>query len=139
MSPQHIELIERSWQQLQPYANDIAPLFYSKVFSLDPRIKLLFRGAMHVQEQKLIAMLTNVIEQLHHIDDLKESIAVLGQRHRNYGVVDEHYDTVGEALLWTLEHYLGDTYTPAIKEAWTTLFVHLATTMKASPLAAARG
>ena len=32
----------------------------------------------------------------------------LARRHLGYGVKDEHYDKVGEALLWTLEKGLGD-------------------------------
>jgi hemoglobin-like flavoprotein len=45
-------------------------------------------------------------------------------------VAEEHYDTVGAALLWTLEKGLGSAFTPEAKEAWTTVYGLLATTMK---------
>jgi hemoglobin-like flavoprotein len=54
----------------------------------------------------------------------------LGRRHVGYGVKDEHYATVGTALLWTLEKGLGDAFTTEVKEAWTTVYTLLATTMK---------
>jgi hypothetical protein len=34
------------------------------------------------------------------------------RRHVSYGVKDEHYDTVGKALLDTLAHAFGDDFTP---------------------------
>jgi hemoglobin-like flavoprotein len=54
----------------------------------------------------------------------------LGSRHTSYGVKDEHYDTVGAALLWTLGRGLGDAFTPETKEAWVVVYGVLATTMK---------
>lgn len=31
---------------------------------------------------------------------------------------DAHYDTVGQALLWTLEQGLGASFTPEVRDAW---------------------
>ena len=45
-------------------------------------------------------------------------------------MADKHYDTVGAALLWTLEKGLGTAFTPEVKEAWVTVYALLATTMK---------
>ena len=55
-----------------------------------------------------------------------------------YGVKDAHYDTVGEALIWTLGKGLGDSFTDDVKEAWVTAYGILAATMKdaASEMAA---
>jgi hemoglobin-like flavoprotein len=54
----------------------------------------------------------------------------LGKRHVAYGVKPEDYDSVGAALLWTLEQGLGDDFTPDTKEAWATVYGLVATTMK---------
>ena len=54
----------------------------------------------------------------------------LGRRHVDYGVTDAHYDTVGAALLWTLEKGLGARSRAEMSEAWTTVYGLLATTMK---------
>ena len=43
---------------------------------------------------------------------------------------DAHYDTVGSALLWTLERGLGDQFTDSVREAWTQTYVTLSTVMK---------
>ena len=50
---------------------------------------------------------------------------------------DEHYDTVGAALLWTLGQGLGDGFTPEVSEAWTEAYTLLASTMKTAAATAA--
>jgi len=41
----------------------------------------------------------------------------------------QDYDTVGEALLWTLERGLGASFTPPLREAWATAYSVLASVM----------
>jgi len=50
-------------------------------------------------------------------------------RHIEYGTLAEHYAVVGNALLYALEKFLGDKWTPAVKEAWTWAFTLIANTM----------
>jgi hemoglobin-like flavoprotein len=54
----------------------------------------------------------------------------LGQRHAGYGAKDEHYGTVGTALLWTLEQGLGDAFTTETRAAWIRVCALLAGTMQ---------
>lgn len=48
----------------------------------------------------------------------------------SYGVRDEHYDTVGQASIWTLEKDLGNAFTPQVKSAWLSAYGLLAGVMK---------
>ena len=43
-----------------------------------------------------------------------------------------HYDTVGAALLWTLEQGLGSAWTPDVKAAWSNAYALLADVMEAA-------
>jgi hemoglobin-like flavoprotein len=56
----------------------------------------------------------------------------LGIRHAGYGVQDQHYETVGAALLWTLGQGLGEAFTPQVEEAWASAYTLLASTMRAA-------
>src|SRR5262249_31290847 len=56
-----------------------------------------------------------------------------GRRHAGYGVKERDYETVGEALLWTLEQGLGPGFTPEIREAWTGFYQLVADTMLGAP------
>ena len=58
------------------------------------------------------------------------AVSDLGRRHVVYGVTDEHYSSVGRALIGTLEQVLGADFTPEVKEAWTTVYNVIADTMK---------
>jgi nitric oxide dioxygenase len=83
---------------------------------------------------QMIAVAVNGLDRL---DELVPAVRQLGVRHARYGVEDRHYDTVAEALLWTLERGLGSDFTPAVKDAWTTVYGVLATTMKEAAAIAA--
>ena len=71
-----------------------------------------------------------VVDGLNRLDQLIPAVSNLGRRHTAYGVTDEHYSSVGRALIWTLEQGLGADFTPEVKEAWTTVYDVLANTMK---------
>ena len=58
------------------------------------------------------------------------ALGALGQRHVGYGVHPMHYDTVGAALLWTLEQGLGPKFTPETRAAWAEAYEVLASVMK---------
>ena len=123
-------LVQTSFATIVPIADDAAALFYKRLFELDPSLQAMFRGSMPEQRKKLMQMLTAAVKGLDRIEQLVPVVEDLGRRHVNYGVEDRHYETVGEALLWTLEMGLGSGFTPETKQAWTEVYGLLATTMK---------
>ena len=123
-------LVQDSFATIALIADDAAVLFYQKLFELDPSLERMFRGDMKEQRKKLMQMLTAAVKGLDHLDRLVPVVQDLGRRHAGYGVADRHYDTVGAALVWTLEMGLGRTFTTEMREAWTAVYVLLATTMK---------
>ena len=123
-------LVQESFAAVATIADDAAILFYQRLFELDPSLRPLFRGDMAEQRKKLMQMITAAVKGLDRLDQLVPVVQDLGRRHGGYGVVDKHYDTVAEALLWTLEMGLGRGFTPEVKEAWTAVYTLLATTMK---------
>ena len=125
-----IELVQSTFAIIAPIADDAAALFYRRLFEIDPSLELMFKGDMAEQRRKLMQMLTAAVKGLPRLDRLVPVVEDLGRRHAGYGVADEHYDTVGAALLWTLEKGLGSAFTPECKEAWATVYGLLATTMK---------
>ena len=125
-----IELVQTSFAVIAPIADDAAALFYRRLFEIDPALRPLFRGDMADQRRKLMQMLSAAVHGLPRLDRLIPALEELGRRHVTYGVTDDHYDTVGTALLWTLEKGLGNAFTPEVKEAWSTVYGVLAATMR---------
>ena len=123
-------LVQQSFAAVVPIADDAAVLFYRRLFELDPSLQRMFRGDMTEQRRKLMQMLTAAVKGLDRLDQLVPVVEELGRRHVGYGVADAHYDTVGSALLWTLEKGLGTAFTADVKDAWVAVYGLLAETMK---------
>jgi hemoglobin-like flavoprotein len=129
MTALDIQLVKESFQKVVPIADQAAALFYARLFELDPKLRGLFRGDMVEQGRKLMSMIAMAVASLERLDKLVPVVRSLGARHAGYGVDEEHYATVGAALLWTLDKGLGSEFTPAVREAWTTTYSLLANTM----------
>jgi hemoglobin-like flavoprotein len=125
-------LVQTSFAQVQPIAETAAALFYRRLFELDPTLRPLFKGDLEEQGRKLMDMLRLAVKGLDRMEALLPALAMLGIRHASYGVKERDYETVGEALFWTLEQGLGPSLTPEIREAWTALYRLVADTMSAS-------
>ena len=130
MNSQEINLVQSSFAEIRPVAALTADLFYKRLFELDPSLRPLFKGDVAHQGRMLMAMIDAAVGGLSNIDTLGPVVRRLGARHVNYGVKDEHYPTVGKALLWTLEQGLGDKFTPAVRNAWATAYELLSDLMQ---------
>jgi len=129
MTPKQISLVQETWAKVKPIAPQAAEIFYSTLFEMDPSLKPLFKNDMTEQGNKLMTMLDTAVKLLSSPDKLIPAVEKLGARHVDYGVTSAHYDTVGAALLKTLETGLGDAFTLTVKKAWTAVYTTLATTM----------
>jgi len=130
ITAEQINLVKSSWDQVVPIAPQAAELFYGKLFELDPSLRHMFRGDMMAQGQKLMRMMGIAVNNLDKPGDILPAVQDLGVKHLDYGVKDSQYDTVGEALLWTLGRGLGDAFTVDVMNAWMSVYDFLATAMK---------
>ena len=118
MNAHKIRLVRESLARVVPIAETAAELFYHRLFELDPELRHLFRSEMKGQGQRLMHMVATAVHKLDDLESLVPVVRKLGIRHRIYGVEPSHYDTVGEALLWTLEQGLGEDFTHEVADAW---------------------
>ena len=120
MQPETERLVRESWARFAPVAVTSARYFYDKLFELDPGAERLFvRTDMNEQGRKVMAMFAEIARVLDRPEELVSEVADLGRRHVHYGVQESEYDSVGIALLWTLEQGLGASFTPEVRAAWT--------------------
>lgn len=130
MTPEQKILVQESFEKVVPIAGAAAQLFYDRLFELNPKLQDLFKGDMDEQGKKLMTMIGVAVKGLDRLDEIVPAVEALGRRHVGYGVEDKDYDTVGEALIWTLEQGLDSAFTPEVKEAWIVVYGILAGTMK---------
>jgi hemoglobin-like flavoprotein len=130
MTPEQIDLVQRTWRQVQLVGDTAAELFYGKLFSLDGSLRPLFKNDLKDQGRNLTAMISVAVHWLARPEKIALAVQQLGRRHVAYGVQPRHYDIVGAALLWMLEKCLGDAFTPEARSAWTAAYGMLAKTMQ---------
>lgn len=130
MDAKTISLVQSTFQQVVPIAGTAASLFYTKLFELDPSLRPLFKSDITEQGKKLMQMIGVAVNGLNNLDALVPAVEQLGARHVGYGVQDSHYDTVGTALLWTLNKGLAEDFTPEVEAALTEVYTLLAGVMK---------
>lgn len=130
LTPRQVQLIKDSFAKVEPIADTAAKLFYDRLFEVAPSVRPLFSGDMKSQGQKLMSAIKMVVRSLDKLDTITPALAVLGQRHLEYGAQDAHYDVVGEVLLWTLAKGLGNAFTPETAQAWASAYGILADVMK---------
>ena len=125
------QLVQNTWEKVLPISETAATLFYGRLFELDPSTRSLFKQTnMPEQGKKLMYMIGMVVNGLNVLDQLIPAVSNLGRRHMTYGVTNEHYASVGRALIWALEQGLGADFTAEVKEAWTTAYDVLTDAMK---------
>jgi len=132
VTPSQIAAVQKSFASVLPIAQQAGMMFYERLFAIDPKLRKLFSGDIAAQSEKLMQMIGTAVHGLHLPETIVPTFRALGIRHAGYGVSDADYDTVGAALLWTLEQGLGPNFTPEVKEAWTAAYNLLADTMKAA-------
>ena len=124
------KLAQDSFARVAPIADAAAEMFYDRLFELDPSLKPLFKSDMAVQGRLLMQTTGAAVAGLDDLAALTPMVQDLGVRHARYGVQPEHYDTVGEALLWTLGQGLGDGFTLEVQTAWREVYALLAQVMQ---------
>jgi hemoglobin-like flavoprotein len=131
MSPQEKALVKETWRRLTPMAETAARLFYRRLFEIHETTRPLFKTTnLAEQRQKLIQALAVVVQGLDHLEALVATLADLGRKHVQYGVTERHYESVGAALLWTLEQGLGSEWTLEAEAAWSSAYLLLSGVMR---------
>ena len=131
MAPALVAELRRTWQLVAPMADEVAQLFYERLFEIDPSLRALFQTDPGVRRRKLMDALEFVVTRVDRPDELIPMLTALGQRHAGYGVRPEHYAVVGEALLWTLDEGVGALRTPHARDAWVQTYELISATMRA--------
>ena len=132
MTPSQIDAVQKSFSAVLPIADQAGIMFYERLFETDPRLRSLFSGDIAAQSEKLMQMIGTAVYGLYQLDTIVPTVRALGIRHARYGVSEADYQTVGAALLWTLEQGLGSDFTPEVAQAWAAAYALLADTMKAA-------
>lgn len=130
MTPEQIKLVKKNFNQIAPLADEVATEFYQQLFQLDASLRPLFKDDLNEQKKKLMMMLGYAVGTLDRIEVFEPSLEELGRKHVAHGVRDEHYETVGNALILTFRKMLGASLTAELETAWIAAYILIAGTMQ---------
>jgi hypothetical protein len=63
MTVKQIELVESSWDYIIMNTEEAGMLFYNRLFEIDPSLRHLFKENIQIQSQKLVSMITFVVQR----------------------------------------------------------------------------
>lgn len=129
--------LKASWEAATEHGVQLPLYFYSTLFLDNPPLREMFPPGMAGQRDKLVAALGNVVSNIDELDAVLPLIRQLGRDHRKFGVIADHYPAVGNALLTTLQHFLGDQWTNELAADWSEAYTVVAKVMVEAANAAA--
>ena len=113
-----VAIIRTSFEAVAPRADELTQLFYGWLFRIAPETRELFPVTMELQRTRLLRALIHVVQMVDRPDELTVFLRQLGRDHRKFGVIGEHYDRVGQALLGAIGEIAGPLWTREVEDAW---------------------
>ncbi len=130
MNAEQISLVQKTFEKVEPIAQQTGDLFYQRLFEMDPTIRPLFKGDIKKQALMLMTVIGLAVRGLDRPQTVQDAVKTLGVRHTGYGVGMGDYNTFGAALIWALEQSMGSEFTPEVKAAWIEAYGVLSDAMK---------
>lgn len=134
--PVDVAAIRLSLDSLHASPQKCAGDFYGYLFSSNPALREMFPPVMCRQNERLFAALLKIGSLVGSPDLLAVYASQLGSDHRKYGVTEEHYAAVGDALLRTLRRHC-EAWGDRAEAAWAAAYAVVSGHMIAGAQAAA--
>ncbi|MEV7326328.1 globin domain-containing protein [Streptomyces sp. NPDC093970] len=123
------QVLRDSFARASRSGSEVTRYFYSHLFLLAPEVRPMFPVVMDAQRDRLLAALGRIAAQAGEPEKLNPYLQQLGRDHRRFDVVVQHYEAVGQSLLATLAHFLGEDWTPELERQWAEAYMAVAQTM----------
>jgi NAD(P)H-flavin reductase/hemoglobin-like flavoprotein len=124
--------LKASWGQLARHGDAVPGFFYAWLFTVHPQLREFFPMSMAAQRDRLVTALGRIVSRVDELATVVPFVEELGRDHRRFDIKPEHFGPVGEALLATLAHFLGASWTPQLAADWTAAYETVAGVMTAA-------
>lgn len=129
LSESEIEFLQESYAKLYDESGAFSRRFYENLFEIAPNARALFSNNIESQGRKFMEVLSIIILDLNDDKLIIPLIEAMGRRHVGYGTKPHHYQTVGDALVKTLNEAFNGQWSPKEKAIWVKLYTHIADIM----------
>ena len=125
--------LRHSFHAIAPAADALVDKFYERLFAAHPTVRKLFPEDMSAQKKKLWTMLQWVIANLDSGPLLRARLRELGERHKSYSALPEHYPIVANTLLAAMADVAGPGWNNQVEADWRTVLERMAAIMLGQP------
>ncbi|XP_067413409.1 neuroglobin-like [Emydura macquarii macquarii] len=136
--------IQESWRFLHDNIARVGIIVFIRLFETHPECKdvfFLFRDIDDLQQLKMnkelqahglrvMSFIEKSVARLDQEDKLEHLAFELGRSHYRYNAPPKYYEYVGIQFISAVQPILKERWTPAVEEAWQSLFKYLTATMK---------
>ena len=103
--------------------------FYKDMFKNHPETISLFTGNHDTLHIKIIATLDNVINGIQHIENIRQALLELGQKHKELNIKPEMFDYFLESIVTSANISSDYTLSEDEKSAWKAAFKQISKIM----------
>ncbi len=129
MTFQHQQaIVKQHIEQLKPKTNELSSSFYTHLFRINPSLTHIFNGGVTMLNRKFISMLST-FKSVHDLQTIASALEGMAKRHIAYHAEAEHFAHFNQALLLALQDIEQENFTPALQQAWQTVFSEVSTIM----------
>jgi hemoglobin-like flavoprotein len=132
MTPEQVNLITQSFDEMWPIRRNLAARFYNRFFEIAPDAQRLFPKDMERLHLKLMDTIAAIVGALDNHALFQSIISNTARQHARFGVNSRQLVAFGDALIWSLEQQLGSAFTPELRQAWISLYKTVQTEMIAN-------
>ncbi|HEY3894843.1 MAG TPA: globin domain-containing protein [Pseudonocardiaceae bacterium] len=125
-----VRLIRDSYARVAPRSAEFTQFFYAMLFAIAPDTRELFGANMEVQRSRFLRALVHIVQNFDRPEELVPFLRQLGRDHRKFGVLAQHYNAMGTALVTALRQFAGPSWTPQVERAWLDAYGLIAKTMQ---------
>ncbi len=130
LDQRELAIVRDTLAAVVPRLEPLVERIYDLLFTRHPAVKGLFqRNRPELQVVMLAETLTSIIDHYEDTPWLDETLSRLGRGHVHYGVTDEMFGWLGEALLDSLREELGEQWSADVAGAWEHAFQSISAIM----------
>lgn len=129
---ERIARLQASFARLRALRGTPAVALYQELFTLHPTLRRLFGTDIERQAARLLDAVERLLTALSRPAMLEAMLQRLGAAHLGYGVVQENYDQLREALVAILARIPERELDAATRADWLAVYDHLAAEMIAA-------
>lgn len=113
-----VTALRESIMLLDNRGDELGQEFYSNLFANFPVLRDMFPAGMDVQRSRLVGALVRIVGSADDRAGLTSYLEALGRDHRKFGVITEHYGSLGSSLILAMRKVLRDAWTERHEKAW---------------------